>query len=215
MLLMCNLFAQFSLIFSLLIFSQQAVHGETTAEINSIKLRQLRAMEVFVEEWQSKMATEYKEMYLGIYLQDVESEIKNLIQTATTLEESLGLVPKQDRPYLDEMELEQLLIGMSAKWLDGHTNYHRKNQNMATLGIKATLLDGKLKITGFANDYYRKSGATEPLKIGDEVVSLNGESISKIVERNRLYAWGGNLPGKKHRRPQYGAQPPLQCPPTC
>jgi C-terminal processing protease CtpA/Prc len=126
---------------------------------------------------------ERKEEFFGVSIPKLREKYRRLIQTATTLEEDLGLAAKQSRTELSDEQYEQLLIAYAAEFRDGHFNVIRNSTlNHWTVGIYAANMEGQYIVTGFTKLFDQSGASIEP-KIGDRIIAVNGEPVEKIAAR--------------------------------
>jgi hypothetical protein len=160
------------------------VVGSAPAEGGVIE-DQLEGLSSVLQEIQTHYGMpEFKEKLFGVNLVEIREKYTRLIKTATTLQEDLGLIPRKERTALSREEYEQVLMGLAAEFRDGHFNILRDYSADAwTLGIYAVRIEGELVITGFDEKYFIKGAALPEPKIGDRILSVNGELVEKIAER--------------------------------
>lgn len=146
---------------------------------------QVRALDAAILETQTHYGMlEFKENLFGVTIEKLREKYTRLIRTATTLEEDLKLVPKVEREELTTEQFEQLLIQYAAEWRDGHFNIRRDTSaNFWSVGIYAIPIEGRLTVTGFDDKIYVKELSVVEPKVGDWVVSVNGEPVEKLAER--------------------------------
>lgn len=153
------------------------------------KKEQIVALETIIAELTTHYGlSEYKAQALGVDYAGLKKKYRNLINSATTLEEYHGLHPKVKRPVLPPEEFRQLLIGLGAEFEDGHLNIRRNRQQGSTLGLETAAFGNKLIITGFNNDFLIARGLSEALQVGDEIIAVNGRPVGEIAKENFLYA---------------------------
>ncbi|OFZ10940.1 MAG: hypothetical protein A2Z20_13005 [Bdellovibrionales bacterium RBG_16_40_8] len=129
----------------------------------------------------------YKYETFGTTYKNLESKYTRLIRTATSLEEDSGLRPKVARRVLSSDEFQQLMIGFSDEFRDGHTNILRNTSHYYTLGIKAAALQGHLYITGLMPNIITPGTTSTKLQVGDEIIEINDTQIMLLAKENLLY----------------------------
>ncbi|MBP7844017.1 MAG: hypothetical protein KA116_04320 [Proteobacteria bacterium] len=158
------------------------------------KQEQIDALKAVISELRVHYGKiKFKERHFGVTLERLEEKYTKLIQSAQTLEEFYKIDPTVEREQLSSEQFEQLLIGLSADLNDGHANILRGSTELFTLGIKTAYSDGKLMVTGWDDNLIWKAGLTRELKVGDEIVSVNGKSVHELAQRNVLYAQSGTF----------------------
>lgn len=157
------------------------------AEVDTIE-QQLNALETVLSELETHYGMiKYKEEALGVTCAELREKYRNLIQTATTLEEYLGWRPQQNRAVLPRAEFEQLMIGLASELQDGHTNILRPSQRYWTLGLRAAEIQGQLVITGVIDPAYLAGHSEGELRIGDIITHLDGVPVQELAKENMLY----------------------------
>lgn len=158
------------------------------------KAKQKFAVEAVLQELETHYGMiKYKEKVFGVSYDSLRKKYNALIDRATTIEESHGLVKKQKREILSVEDSEQMLIALVNEFNDGHLNLYRPQRNTATLGIKTAYTDNKLLVTGFSKDFYNSDNVTEKVNIGDEVISVNDESVHTVAAKLIPFAFSGNF----------------------
>lgn len=152
------------------------------------KVDQRRALNTYLAEQQvSNGGLEVKKEFFDLKVSTLRRKYTNLINQAMTLEEYHGFWPKSDRKVLPESEFEQLMIGLTAEFQDGHHNTMRKSFSHWDLGLKTAAIQGKLIITGFNDKIYTPGRFGSPLQVGDEIIALDGKSVQDLKKEFLLY----------------------------
>lgn len=129
----------------------------------------------------------FKQEMFGTKYDDLTAKYTSLIENAQTLEEFYGFKEKENRSILPPEEFRQILIGLAAEFRDGHTNITRQSVDVWTVGIQTAGIGGKLYVTGFDSDLYIPNSSTEEIKIGDEVIEIDGRPVADLVKERSLY----------------------------
>lgn len=168
------------------------------AAVLNTKAQQYAALDAVISELEVHYGMErFKRDEFAITLPGLRKKYRRLIRTATTLEEEAGLAEKKERKILSPRQLQLLLVGLAAELRDGHTNISTKSMNIATLGIHAAAIDGKLYVTGFSENFYNGAAVTQEVKIGDEIISINNRPVLEVAERNMLYVQDGTFAARQ------------------
>ena len=130
----------------------------------------------------------FKEETLGITPELLREKYTRLIENAQTLEEAAaGSAPQ--REVLPVEEFEQLMIALINELRDGHANITRAVADKLTIGVQAAAIDGRLFVTGFQKKFYVES-TTHPLRVGDEIIAIDGVPVQQVAEGLMPYVWG-------------------------
>lgn len=161
------------------VFTGQILSQENTKE------RQHAALEAVLMELETHYGmSKFKEELLGVSIDEIRHKYHSLIDEAQTIPEALGLEEPQSREILDREEFEQLLITLAAEFWDGHFNILRSaTSNYWTVGIFAAEIEGRLYVTGFDDEFFRKEAANPDPKVGDEVIEINGVDVQTLAQR--------------------------------
>jgi C-terminal processing protease CtpA/Prc len=152
------------------------------------KAQQIIALDVAITELSTHYGMrKFKDEHFGKTLDSMRAKYSRLIENAETLEESAGLSPKIRREVLPPEEAIQLLIGLAAEFKDGHFNIARAGYPANSLGIFTAGIDGHLYVTGTQPDLFVADGVEKKLKVGDEVLEVNGVPVSKLAHANLFY----------------------------
>jgi len=188
---------------SLLFLSLSIFLSQPTAAQNdplSTKALQKLAVDIALIKLETDYGLiEFKEREYGITIEELRKKYHRLIEEAMTLEEDAGLDIPVDREILPRSEAEQLLIGLAAELHDGHTNIMRNTADGYTFGVYAEKIQDKLIVTGFHPDFFSKGNSSEPVQVGDEIVSINEVSVEDIGARHLLYSQMGTYPARLAR----------------
>ena len=156
------------------------------------KKEQLNALETILSEFHLHYAmTDFKKRNFQIDLEQIREKYVDLISNAMTLEEYNGFEVPQNRDVLTRDEFQQLMVGLSAEFKDGHVNIGKQSLNQWTLGIRASAIQEKLYVVGFREEFYIPGQTTLPLEVGDEIVSINGRSVQELAEEKKIYISSG------------------------
>jgi C-terminal processing protease CtpA/Prc len=170
------------LFFWILIFSSTVSWALETQQ------QQLSALDTLVSELRVHYGmAQFKKAQFGVDLEQLREKYARLIEQAQTLEEFYGWDPPVHREVLPPAELRQLLMGLVAELKDGHANAFAPIDSYATFGIKPAVLDGRLYVSGLDKDLFDDRGSSETIKVGDEIVSINGVSVQELARRNMIY----------------------------
>lgn len=151
------------------------------------KADQLAALETYLQEQKvSNGGINVKKEYFDLTIDGLRKKYSKLIKDAMTLEEFEGYHEKIKRSVLPEEEFEQLMIGLTAEFQDGHHNTMRQSGGHWDLGLKTAAIQGKLYITGF-NKFYTPGRFGEALMVGDEIIELGGKNILDLKNEFLLY----------------------------
>lgn len=172
-----------------LLFSSSSVFALDT------KAKQIVALEALLAELEVQYGMEmYKAENFNVRLDHLREKYSRLIMEAKTLEEDLGWDPPQARDILPPEELRQLLIGLNTELRDGHSNLTRQNfRKTSTLGFSTATLGERLYVTAVNSELLVGPASMDEIKVGDEVVELDGRPVSEWARRNLLYSWGGTF----------------------
>ncbi|MCB0421804.1 MAG: hypothetical protein KDD61_12465 [Bdellovibrionales bacterium] len=172
-------------------------HNIFAAALNT-KSQQYAALEAVLAELEVHYGMErFKEREFAITINGLRKKYRRLIRTATTLEEDAGFEAKKERKILSPRQMQLLLVGLAAELRDGHTNISTKSVNIATLGIHSAAIDGKLYVTGFSENLYSGQAVVTEVKVGDEIVSINGVPVQELAKRNLLYVQDGTYAARE------------------
>jgi C-terminal processing protease CtpA/Prc len=144
------------------------------------------------------MPPSHKEKEFGITLERLRRKYTRLIKNATTLEEDFGWEVAQKRDVLSFDQFQQLMIGMIGDLKDGHANMYRQSQDYYTLGLFAAAIEGRLFVTGFNKDLFPLHRASKEIRVGDEIIAVDGEPIQKVAERLRIYSQTATFESKNN-----------------
>lgn len=171
----------------LLMFSASALALKTKQE-------QIIALETVLAELRVHYGKlKYKNKVHGITLEGLREKYTRLIQEARTLEEDLGFDPPQEREILPPNELRQLLIGMIAELHDGHVNINRQGKELATVGLLGASIGEHLYVTAVRKDLMIPDSSMQEIKVGDEILEINGRSVVEEAKRNLIYESAGTF----------------------
>lgn len=135
----------------------------------------------------------YKHKWFGTDLDQLQRKYGRLIDEAKTLEEDLGWDAPKVRETLPPEEFRQLLIGLVAELRDGHVNISRQDNEAATLGLVAVSVGEKLIVTMIRKDLILPYSSMKDIQPNDEIVEVDGVSVSELAKRNLLYMSGGTF----------------------
>lgn len=174
--ILCFLFS-----LSLPVFAGTGIDNKVAqvSELEAI-LRELKTYYGMIPHKKEFYETSYKSLY---------PEFKKYIETATTLEEAFGFAPKKERKVLPPDEFRQLMIGLGARFRDGHLTILRQTDDSFTLGIHTAAVNGELVIVGFNKDIYVPA-TNPPLQVNDFVLAVDGVQVQNLAKEFMLYTVG-------------------------
>lgn len=175
------------LFFALLVVPSAVMAIET-------KQAQLNALEAILLEVETHYGmSKFKEEQFGVSVKSLRKKYRRLVREAKTLEEDLGWDEPVNRKVLPPDEFRQLLIGMAAEFRDGHTNLSRLAKTAAHTGLVTAAIDERLFVTAVSDDLYVKGSGVQDVQVGDEIIAVNGVSVSELAQRNLLYMQSGTF----------------------
>lgn len=149
---------------------------------------QVNALEAYLQEQRvHNSGIDIKEDLFDLKIDELRKLGTKLIKEATTLEEHYGFWKKTSRQILPEMEFEQLLIGLTAMWQDGHHNTMRQGGGHWDLGLSTAATQGRLIIVGHNEKILPKGSFDKQLQYGDEIVAINGQPVMELAEELLIY----------------------------
>lgn len=152
------------------------------------KTDQKRALDAYISEQKNTNGGELiKKEFFSKTIEQRRAKYIKLIDEAMTLEEYYGYWPKTKRKVLPVEEFEQLMIGLTAEFNDGHHNTMRISSSHWDLGLKTAVIQGKLYVTGINEKTYTPGRFGRDLNIGDEIVSINGKPVHELKKEFLLY----------------------------
>jgi C-terminal processing protease CtpA/Prc len=129
----------------------------------------------------------FKERLYGITYDGLRAKYADLIDRALLPEEAAGLRQPPARQVLSPDEFRQLIVAVAAEFRDGHLNILRQTSAMWTLGIRTAAIDGRLFVTGFMPEFFVQGQSPTPLRIGDEIIALDGKPVQQIADELMPY----------------------------
>jgi hypothetical protein len=164
------------------------------------KQEQIVAMEAILAELNTHYGmAKYKAKTFGVTTATLREKYTRLIEDATTLEEEHNFDLPVPHNILEPEDFRQLMIGMITELRDGHVNLNRQDSEAASLGLNASPLGEKLIVTAIREPYMAKDSSTTEIKVGDEILELDGVPVTEIGKRNMLYSQGGTHWDRWHR----------------
>jgi C-terminal processing protease CtpA/Prc len=150
------------------------------------KTEALRDVNTFLAEVRTHYGmAEYKEETFNVTFDALEKKYSDLVNKGLNLEGESAL-DAQGNWKLEE--IQQLIIGLSAEFRDGHTNFKRNTSDGWTLGLKTADIEGRLVIVGVDPNFFVEKNLTQPIGVGDEVMEVNGKPVAELAKEIMRYA---------------------------
>lgn len=166
------------LVFPLQTLAQSKPSPETIAQE---KLTQKRDIDqVFQRLITHYGMVDYKQFQFGFTLEEKRKEFYDLVDK--------GMLPdgyKNPNGVLSRIEAQQLIMALCASFKDGHFNCFRPSNAIWSTGVRGREIRGHLIVTELMPQIFNSMNNSTPLKVGDEIVSINGVPIEKLAEARK------------------------------